>query len=79
MPRSGAARPLKLEEYKSHVFLCNRVAAYYYYHYTFVINHNFKVSPSAACVPAANAIFKDIDILTKIIFRSRIFYNITFW
>jgi hypothetical protein len=32
---------------------------------TFVVNHNFKVSPSARCVSAANAICKEIDIFNK--------------
>jgi hypothetical protein len=35
---------------------------------TFMLNHNFKVSLAARCVSAANAICKDIDILTRIIF-----------
>jgi hypothetical protein len=30
-----------------------------------VVNHNFKVSPSARCVSAANAICKETDILNK--------------
>jgi hypothetical protein len=36
---------------------------------TFVVNRNFKISPSARRVSAAVAICKDIDFLTKIIFR----------
>jgi hypothetical protein len=32
---------------------------------TFVVNHNFKVSPSARCVSAANAICKETDIFNK--------------
>jgi hypothetical protein len=32
---------------------------------TFVVNHNFKVSPSARCVSAAKAICKEIDIFNK--------------
>jgi hypothetical protein len=32
---------------------------------TFVVNHNFKVSPSARCVSAANAMCKEIDIYSK--------------
>jgi hypothetical protein len=32
---------------------------------TFMVNHNFKVSPSAGCVSTANAICKDIDIFNK--------------
>jgi hypothetical protein len=31
-----------------------------------VVNHNFKVSPSARCVSAANATCKDNDFLTRI-------------
>jgi hypothetical protein len=30
-----------------------------------VVNHNFKVSLSARCVSAANAICKEIDIFNK--------------
>jgi hypothetical protein len=30
-----------------------------------VFNHNFKVSPSARCIPAANAICKETDIFNK--------------
>jgi hypothetical protein len=30
-----------------------------------MVHHNFKVSPSASCVYAANAICKDIDIFNK--------------
>jgi hypothetical protein len=32
---------------------------------TFVVNHNLKVSPSARCVSAANAMCKEIDIFNK--------------
>jgi hypothetical protein len=32
---------------------------------TFVVNNNFKVSPSARCVYAANVIGKEIDIFNK--------------
>jgi hypothetical protein len=32
---------------------------------TFVINHNFKVSPSATCVSAATVLCKEIDIFNK--------------
>jgi hypothetical protein len=32
---------------------------------TFMVNHNFKVSPSARCVSAANTICKDTDIFDK--------------
>jgi hypothetical protein len=32
---------------------------------TFVVNHNFILSPSAGCVSAVNDIFKDIDIFNK--------------
>jgi hypothetical protein len=31
----------------------------------FVVNHNFKISPSARCVSVANPICKDIDIFEK--------------
>jgi hypothetical protein len=32
---------------------------------TFVVNHNFKVSPSIRCVSAANDISKETDIFNK--------------
>jgi hypothetical protein len=32
---------------------------------TFMLNHSFKVSPSARCVSAASAICKDIGIFNK--------------
>jgi hypothetical protein len=32
---------------------------------TFVVNHNFKVSPSGRCVSAANATCKEIDVFNK--------------
>jgi hypothetical protein len=32
---------------------------------TFMVNHNFKVSPSARCVSAANAICKNTDVFNK--------------
>jgi membrane-associated HD superfamily phosphohydrolase len=32
---------------------------------TFVVRQNFKVSPSARCVSAANTIYKEIDIFNK--------------
>jgi hypothetical protein len=32
---------------------------------TFVVNHNFKVSPSVRCVSAANDICKETDIFNK--------------
>jgi hypothetical protein len=32
---------------------------------TFVVNHNFKVSPSAGCVSAGNALCKETDIFNK--------------
>jgi hypothetical protein len=32
---------------------------------TYMVNHNFKVSPSARYFSAANAIFKDIHIFNK--------------
>jgi hypothetical protein len=31
-----------------------------------VVNHNFKVSPPATCVSAANAICKEIDIFNMV-------------
>jgi hypothetical protein len=34
-------------------------------HSTFTVNHNFKVSPSARCVSAANAVCRSIDIFSK--------------
>jgi hypothetical protein len=31
-----------------------------------VVNHNFKVSPSATCISAANAICKETDIFNMV-------------
>jgi hypothetical protein len=32
---------------------------------TFVVNNNFKISPPARCVSAANVIYKETDIFNK--------------